>query len=69
MSSVVEQDIRLLDPRQELQPWAFRQFERAYREANRRGRCSRGDFYAGYRAALLDLKARSQFKTNPAEDQ
>lgn len=49
-------------PSEELQPWALRSFERAYQQANRREKCSRGDFYAGYRAALLELRAWSQFR-------
>lgn len=53
-----------LAPDEELQPWALRQFERAYQQRARE-RGSREDFYAGYRAALIDLKAWSQFKTKP----
>jgi hypothetical protein len=48
-----------------LQPWAVRAFEHAYREQSRRTRCSRQDFWAGYRAALIELRAASQFREWP----
>lgn len=51
----------------ELHAWAERTFERAYEHQQRRGRCSRGDFYAGYRAALISLYAWSQFKEKPQD--
>ena len=56
----------MADPESELQPWAFRQYERAY-ERRARDRGSREDFYAGYRAALIDLRAWSSFRERPAE--
>jgi len=36
----------------ELEPWAHELFEDQYAEANRRRRCARIDFFAGWRAAL-----------------
>lgn len=52
----------------ELQPWAQRAFERAYQHAARRGRCSRADFWAGYRAALIELQVWSQFRIRPERE-
>ncbi len=54
-------------PAEELQSWALRAFERAYEHSNRRLRCSRGDFWAGYRAALVELHAWSQFREKPED--
>jgi hypothetical protein len=51
----------------ELQPWAVRQFEQAYEKQARREKCSRADFYAGYRAALVALHSWSSFKQKPTE--
>lgn len=55
-------ELRIDLPAHELMPWALRQFERAYERSDRREKCSRVDFYAGYRAALLELHAWSQFR-------
>jgi len=48
-----------------------RQFERALAQRTRNGEpdkhISRADFYAGYRAALIDLKAWSQFRERPPD--
>jgi hypothetical protein len=52
-------------PVHELQPWALRAFEAAYETTNRRAKCSRADFWAGYRAALIALHAISQFRNLP----
>lgn len=62
---------RLVGAHDELQPWAVRQFERALAQRARNGEpdkhISRADFYAGYRAALIDLKAWSQFRERPTD--
>jgi len=52
-------------PESELTPWALRAFERRYEHEDRRQRCSRSDFYAGYRAALIECRAWSQFLVRP----
>jgi hypothetical protein len=51
-------------PEVELQPWALRQFERAF-EKRDRAQASRADIWYGYRAALIDLRAWSQFRVKP----
>jgi hypothetical protein len=53
------------DPAAELQSWAYRLFEQAYERSVRREKCSRADFWAGYRAALVDLHSWSSFLERP----
>lgn len=53
---------------QDLKPWAYRIFERAYHEANRREKCSRTDFYAGFRAALDHFAVTAAFADEPPRD-
>ena len=56
-----------MTPESELQPWALRQFERSYERQDRREKCSRVDFYAGYRAALIEFEVWSAFTVRPLE--
>lgn len=47
---------------EDLEPWALRAFEQDYATADRRQRCSREDFAAGYLAALVRCHAWSAFR-------
>lgn len=50
----------------DLEPWAKRDLDKAY-ETRERPRCSREDFADGYIAALVTLRAKSQFKPGRLE--
>jgi len=53
-------------PESALHLWALREFLRAYEDPSmRRVKCSREDFWAGYRAALIQAKAVEHFKVAP----
>jgi len=67
MSAVIEE---IGSPEAELTMWALREFLNAYEPGEedpktRRKRCSRQDYWCGYRAALIELKAWSHFKVPP----
>jgi hypothetical protein len=51
----------------ELTAAAYQQLLRTYRAAVRRPKCSRLDFYTGYRAALINAHAWSHFRVPPLE--
>jgi hypothetical protein len=53
-------------PESALHVWALRVFLRAYENPdNRRVKCSRQDFWAGYRAALIETESFAHFRVSP----
>jgi hypothetical protein len=67
MSVVVEE---IGSPERELTTSALREFLRMYEPGEedpktRRKKCSRQDYWCGYRAALIALKAWSHFQVPP----
>ena len=59
-------DTEIGTPENQLRDWALRIFLRAYGDiGRRRAKCSRQDFWAGYRSALMELKAWDHFQVPP----
>jgi hypothetical protein len=59
-------DTEIGTPENQLRDWALRTFLRAYADSSRRRvKCSRQDFWAGYRSALIELKAWEHFQVPP----